>query len=266
MRWKQAALILPSLLAVVLTIAAAIFLLKRGFPVFPVQAGAAIICLIVYFAGGKWIERRSTTGASLRVALAVLAAGLLGGIALFAIVMGILWLVGSYDADGLNPFNKLGQGLVFALAIAVFEEIAFRGLLLRLCSKIVGAWAALLISAVVFGGVHALGSDAPLMRVAAIALTGGLLLGAAYTATGRLWLPIGLHWGWDFTEDSVFGSPVSGQHTAAGLISGQLSGPSILTGGSIGPDASLVAIIVVLAGAAYLLWRSGRLHSVEPGF
>jgi hypothetical protein len=111
-----------------------------------------------------------------------------------------------------------------------------------------------------------MGSDAPLMRVAAIALTGGLLLGAAYIATGRLWLPIGLHWGWDFTEDSVFGSPVSGQHTTAGLISGQLSGPSILTGGSIGPDASLVAVIVVLASAAFLLRRTARLRYVKPGF
>ena len=107
-----------------------LFLLKRGFPVFPVQVGAAIVCLAVYFAGEKLIEGRPATGASPRVALAVLAVGLLGGIALFAIVMGILWLVGSYYADGLNAFNRLGHGLVFALAIAVFEEIAFRGLLL----------------------------------------------------------------------------------------------------------------------------------------
>lgn len=97
-----------------------------------------------------------------------------------------------------------------------------------------------------------------------IALTGGVLLGAAYMASGRLWLPIGLHTGLDFADDAVFGHPVSGSKIVSGLIEGQLSGPNFLTGGYWGPDASIIALIVCLAAAACLLCRMVRLKGTEP--
>ena len=92
----------------------------------------------------------------------------------------------------------------------------------------------------------------------------GVLLGAAYAATGQLWLPIGLHLGWNFAEGPIFGTAVSGTDMGPSLIVGDLDGPAILTGGEFGPEASIVGVAVVLAAATFLLWRIVRLKCAEP--
>ena len=76
---------------------------------------------------------------------------------------------------------------------------------------------------------------------------------AAYAATRSLWFPIGLHLGWNFTEGGIFGVAVSGGPAAKGMLSVSLAGPTLLTGGRFGPEASLVAIALCLAAAAVLL-------------
>jgi hypothetical protein len=84
----------------------------------------------------------------------------------------------------------------------------------------------------------------------AIALEAGVLLALAYATTNRLWLPIGLHAGWNFAEGTIFGTSVSGHAATPSLLRGALQGPAALTGGSFGPEASVVAILVCLAASA----------------
>jgi hypothetical protein len=86
-------------------------------------------------------------------------------------------------------------------------------------------------------------------------LEAGVLLGAAYVVTGRLWLPIGLHIGWNFTKGSVYGMQISGNTADTGLLHGSLTGPRLLTGGAFGPEASIVAVVLCLLVAAYRLAR-----------
>ena len=64
--------------------------------------------------------------------------------------MAILWVAGTYRPEGWGNLNNLGRGFAFMLAVAVFEEVLYRGLLFRLCSKVVGTWGALLLSAALF--------------------------------------------------------------------------------------------------------------------
>jgi membrane protease YdiL (CAAX protease family) len=87
----------------------------------------------------------------------------------------------------------------------------------------------------------------------AIALEAGVLLALAYAATDRLWLPIGVHTGWNFTEGSVFGASVSGHAPGDALFQGSLSGPVTLTGGIFGPESSIVGVAVCLVAAAALV-------------
>jgi hypothetical protein len=94
----------------------------------------------------------------------------------------------------------------------------------------------------------------------AIALEAGALLGVTYAASRSLWLPMGLHFGWNFTEGGVFGTAVSGGQSH-GLIESVLSGPTLVTGGAFGPEASVIALAVCLAATAVTgLWtvRHGR--------
>jgi uncharacterized protein len=260
--WREVGLGLLSLLVVVGAIAAAQPVLRRYFG----SSGAvvlALLCFGAYVAASKWIERRTPTELALRPALPELGAGILVGLALFSSVMAILWLVGVYHPAGWGSYRQLPRGLVFAILAGVLEELLFRGLLFRLCSKLLGTWGAMLFTSALFGAAHAANRGATMSSSLAIALEAGILLGASYAATGRLWLPIGLHVGWNFTEGSLFGMTISGNTMAAGLIRGSVNGPRILTGGEFGPEASIVAVILCLAAAAYFILRIVKLSRVE---
>ena len=267
-RWKEVGLGSLTLLAVVLAVAAFQILFKRHVPVEVGQVGLAAAVLLVYVAAARWIERRRVSEFALDRAAPELAAGLVAGFVLFATVMAVLWALGIYRFQGTGAAKAITAGLAVAVMAAILEEIVFRGILFRLSSKIVGTWGALLFTSALFGLAHLGNRGATLSSGAAIVLEAGVLLGAAYAATRRLWLPIGLHIGWNFTEGSVFGMSVSGNSAAGSAadsawLRGSLSGPQILTGGAFGPEASIVAVLVCLLLALYLLRRAVRLGRIE---
>jgi uncharacterized protein len=98
----------------------------------------------------------------------------------------------------------------------------------------------------------------------AIAIEAGVLLAVAYAATGRLWLPIGIHIGWNFTEGRIFGVPVSGFPAVPSLFRGTVSGPDFLTGGTFGLEASLLAVLVCSVAAALLIAYTLRAERIVP--
>jgi uncharacterized protein len=224
----------------------------------------ALLVLATYIAASKWIEHRAPTELNIRHLLPEAAAGFVVGLVLFSSVMAILWAAGVYHPTGRGTVNGLAAGFVAALVAGIVEETMFRGLLFRLSSKVLGTWGALLLTATLFGAAHAFNPGATASSSLAIALEAGVLLGAAYAARQSLWLPIGLHIGWNFTEGSVFSMSVSGGTMNAGLLRGSLSGPRILTGGQFGPEASIVAVVVCLAVALYFIRRVTILHRTEP--
>lgn len=113
--------------------------------------------------------------------------------------------------------SGLGRALAIAIASAVGEEIVFRGVVFRLLEARLGTTIALVLSAAAFGLLHAGNPGATWGSTLAIACESGVLLGLAYAASRALWLPIGLHFGWNFTEGGVFGAAVSGGQNT-GLI------------------------------------------------
>ncbi len=231
------------------------------------SAGAAALAVLVlgtYILASRLIERRIPAELAANRALPECATGIALGFLLFATVMAILLAAGVYHPAGWGTTSGLANGLFFAVLAGIMEEILFRGLLFRLSSKIVGTWGALIFTAGLFGLAHFANRGATVRSSVAIALEAGVLLGAAYAATQRLWLPIGLHAGWNFTEGSLFGMTLSGNTMGVGLLRGSLSGPQILTGGEFGPEASIVAVIVCLVAALFFLWRIVKLHRVEP--
>jgi hypothetical protein len=262
--WKEAGLGLLNLLAVIVMIVVAQPVLRKFLPP---ALGIALLALLVlgtYIAASRRIERRTPSELRVSHLLPDAAAGLAVGLALFATVMAILWAVGIYHPAGRGTVKGLVTGFAAALAAGIIEETIFRGLLFRLTSKILGTWGALLFTATFFGAAHAFNRGATFGSSLAIALEAGLLLGAAYAATQRLWLPIGLHISWNFAEGSIFSMSVSGGDTSRGLVQGSLSGPRIVTGGQFGPEASIVAVIVCLAVALYFIRRIVARHLLKP--
>jgi membrane protease YdiL (CAAX protease family) len=241
-----------NLLATLIVLVAAQMLVHGRVPGTLGPIVVSLVFLASYLAGVRWIERGRPAELT-RAGFAQFSAGLGLGFGIFTAVMLLLWILGAYHPSGWGGIAPLGAGLASALPAAVVEEILFRGFLFRLSAKLMGLWGALALTSALFGAAHAFNPGATAGSSLAIALEAGVLLGAAYALTGNLWLPIGLHLAWNFTEGSVFGMSVSGGAARNSLIAGTLRGPALLTGGAFGPEASIIAVLVCLALSAVLL-------------
>ncbi len=204
------------------------------------------------------IERRTAQELGRRHAARLALSGVLGGMALFTAVELVLAWKGVAQFGAYAGTTYLGHAIAVSLVAAVGEEIVFRGAVFRIVEEGFGTLVALVFSAALFGILHGFNHGASTVSTVAIALEAGILLAVAYTATRSLWLPIGLHFGWNFMEGGVFGAAVSG-NAAHGLVSSTLSGDVLWTGGAFGPEASVAAVGVCLAASLVLLaatiWR-----------
>jgi uncharacterized protein len=223
------------------------------------------VTLATYDGYVSLIERRSVVELAARRAPSEAAAGLLCGALLFAAVILVLVGAGVVRLSTGEGLAVLPYALAAAAVAAVWEEALLRGVLFRIVEESLGSWIALTFSAAIFGGLHAFNKGATLTSSVAIALEAGVLLGAVYMYTRRLWMPIGLHAGWNFTEGGIFGASVSGGH-AEGMLSSRFRvGPDLLTGGQFGPEASVVAVVVCLGvGVVFLVLAIKRQRILPP--
>lgn len=152
----------------------------------------------------------------------------------------------------------------FMAAAAVTEELMFRGILFRIVEERTGTWIALVLTGLVFGLMHLGNQHASLWGAIAIAVEAGGMLAAAYAATRTLWVPIGVHFGWNFAAAGVFGTEVSGNGATQGLLHGVTSGPAVLTGGDFGPEASPYAVVFGLLLTVVFMWLARRRGNVVP--
>jgi membrane protease YdiL (CAAX protease family) len=187
-------------------------------------------------------------------ALPDLGKGLASGAILFSCVVGAAAALGVYRVTGQGSPSDLVLPIVTSAIMPGFmEEILFRGILFRWIEEFGGSWAALIITSALFGIAHIFNPGATWFSSFAIAVEAGLLLGAVYMLTRSLWMPIGLHAAWNFVQGAVFGVPVSG-NPSAGLLRSTLGGPALLSGGSFGLEASLIAVVTCTAAGLWFLW------------
>jgi hypothetical protein len=135
------------------------------------------------------------------------------------------------------------------------EELLFRGYLLQNTSEGLNLFWGILLSSLVFSLGHLSNPNMGLMPVTGLFLA-GLFLAFAYSRTRQLWLPIGLHIGWNFFESTVLGFPVSGLNLFR-LIEQSISGPDWLTGGAFGPEAGLVLLPALALGTILVYYYTG---------
>lgn len=192
-----------------------------------------------------------------------LGVGLVLGLAVFTATIGTLMAVGAYRVTGFGTISALAMPLLLSIGAGVLEEIVFRGVVFRLVEEWGGSWAGLIVSSALFGLGHAMNPNATAIGVTAIVLEAGVLLAAAFMLTRRLWLPIGIHIGWNVAEGGIFGVRVSGV-PANGLLNGELNGPTWLAGGEFGPEASLVAVLLGVALGGVLLAMAVRRGRLVP--
>lgn len=216
---------------------------------------AAVGLVAVYAGVARIVEARPVVEVAPRLAFRFLM-GAAAGAALVTVTVALVAALGGYRVVGSTPVSGLVARVGPSLHSATWEELAFRGLLFRCLADWLGVWRAVAASALVFGALHGLVENGSVWSATAVAIEAGVLLSLAFWATGDLWFPIGMHFGWNFTLGGVFGSAVSGGAVPSVLLA-QWSGPAWLTGGAFGLEASIVAV-AVCSTASIVFWRLGR--------
>lgn len=222
-------------------------------------AGALVIAFYAILC--RLLERRRIIELPCHTALPETAKGLATGFLLITTAVAVMSLGGGYRITAFTPTSDLFWIFLYCLLTAAAEECVFRGAIYRITERSLGSAAAITFSALLFGGAHIINPNASLWTSVAIAVEAGVLFGAAYAHCGNLWLPIGIHWAWNFTEGRIWGLPVSGSVRKTSLFQAETSGPELLTGGMFGPEASLTVVILCSLLSAYLiygLYRKGR--------
>ncbi|MBQ1016587.1 CPBP family intramembrane metalloprotease [Micromonospora sp. D93] len=229
-----------------------------------IGAATAVLGAVVY----RWVvrrtERREPTELGLDGWGARLGRGTLLGFAMFAVVIANIAFLGGYHVEGWgSPTGALGL-LGFMAAAAVTEELLFRGVLFRIIEERTGTWIALALTGVVFGAIHLANPDATVWGATAIAIEAGFMLAACYAATRNLWVPIGLHFGWNLAAGGIFSVVVSGNGESKGLLDASTSGPVALSGGDFGPEGSLYAVLAGVVLTVVFLWLAKRRGHIIP--
>ncbi|MEV6154980.1 type II CAAX endopeptidase family protein [Nonomuraea sp. NPDC052129] len=224
----------------------------------------AVLAVFVYARVVRWSERREPVEVAAKGAATAVGRGILVGIGLFTAVIVNIAFMGGYRVDGGGSLAG-AIGLVgFMAAAAVTEELLFRGVLFRIVEERTGTWIALTLTGLVFGMAHLFNQHASLWGALAIAIEGGGMLAAAYVATRTLWVPIGLHFGWNFAAAGIFSTEVSGNGATEGLLHGVTSGPALLTGGDFGPEGSPYSVVFCVLATIAFMWLARRRGNLVP--
>jgi membrane protease YdiL (CAAX protease family) len=251
---------------------AATLLIARALPPMdlPVQmvVRAALVIaltLLVYKLAIRHLGERPRDDLRLADAPKGLGIGLAFGAVVFAAIVGVAAIADVYNIVGEGGTGDLLRVLVtIAIVPGFMEELLFRGILFRWLEEFGGSWFALALTSALFGLAHMFNPNATALSSFAIALEAGVLLGGAYMLTRNLWMAIGLHAAWNFTQGWIFDVPVSGTDQD-GMVEAQLSGPELLSGGAFGLEASLIAMVLATAaGVALVVMAIRRGELVRP--
>jgi len=184
--------------------------------------------------------------------------GCLLGVAEASVLVGLVSLFGGYSfgelAERGEDILKWGllqlAGFIF---VGLYEEFLFRGYVQHGLSRLVGFWPAGVMLSVGFGAVHLSNPGEDWVGAASVTVV-GLLFVFTLKRTGSLWYAVGLHAGFDWAQSFLYSVPDSGELVAGHLSNSLLYGPKWLTGGSVGPEASVFCFVTMGLQFLVVMW------------
>ena len=227
-----------------------------------VQDGLAFLCILLASLVMGAYEKRSLGdyGLPRRGAFGLrFFEGLLWGLVAEAATMFTLFLTGNATFQGfaLLGFEALKYGLLWAAAflmVGFFEEFLFRGYPQFTLATGIGFWPAAFLLSGLFWLGHMANPGETWVGGLATALV-ALLFCVSLRLTGNLWFAIGAHAGWDWAETYFFGVADSGMPANGHLLNTTLNGNKWMTGGTVGPEGSVVELVIVSARVGLLFLR-----------
>ncbi|MGO9230565.1 MAG: lysostaphin resistance A-like protein [Bryobacteraceae bacterium] len=198
---------------------------------------------------GLWWNRASAEN---------LALGLIGGAGAAALVLAPPLIAGAAHVGPIAGAEQLSfGGVVFLttglIVAAAGEELMMRGYGFQVLLASCGTWATIIPVGIVFALLHSGNPNATWFSVANTAGF-GILFGYAFVRTRDLWLPIGLHFGWNFTLP-LFGVNISGLRMRMTGHEMVWSAGTLWSGGDYGPEASVLTSAVMILLALFI-WKA----------
>ena len=188
--------------------------------------------------------------------------GAVWGFAVLSGLLGVLRWGGWFRIDSVDAGRgaflhwAVGWALVF-LGVAFHEELIFRGYWLFTMSRRLGFWKTAWLLSAFFGAAHLGNHGETVIGIAHVFAT-GLLFCLIIRRTGNLWFAIGYHAAWDWAETFFYGTPDSGLLGVGRFLNTSTHGPAWLTGGSAGPEGSLVSLAALAVCALLIHLRFPR--------
>jgi uncharacterized protein len=178
-------------------------------------------------------------------------AGTLWGIASLSVLMLMLRLAGAFEfgslaLHGARMVKFAAYYALFFLLTGFFEEFALRGYSQWVLAKGMSFWPAAALLSVGFGAIHSGNSGEAKTGLVAAGLI-GFFFCLTLRRTGSLWWAVGFHMSWDWGESYLYSVPDSGGMSPGHLLNSSFHGPDWLTGGTVGPEGSLLVFVVIAA-------------------
>ena len=177
--------------------------------------------------------------------------GFILGAFMISIATLILYLCGMILIVDISPSLSSLGGFMFLFLISAFqEEVVIRGYILNNLMNSMNYYLALALSSIIFMSFHLINPNLNIIAMINLFLA-GILLGIYYTRKRNLWLPFGLHVGWNYFQGPIFGFNVSGLNTNSFIVQ-DVNGPTYLTGGLFGLEGSLITTVLIIIFIFYL--------------
>ncbi len=201
----------------------------------------------------KYEKRKITELSALHLGNHLLTGSIIGG-GLQALTILVIYLFGGFVLIAVNPVSSLVIPFTVAFTVAILEEVLLRGIIFRLAEEKFGSVIAIIISSAIFGGLHIFNPHITVVSIICIVAV-GVLLAAAYMYYRSIWVPIAIHFTWNFIQNGIFGAITSGNEKLSSLFTSKISGPELLTGGEFGPEGSVQAVLFCTVAAIVILWK-----------
>lgn len=242
------------------------------------QTVSALTITAAVWLSRRWLDRRSFADLGFRLPRRLALQDLLVGFGVAAAAQVAMflagWLIGWLHLQGFawqnTPWPRLLGDLTLMLATFILtgwtEELWMRGYFMTNFHESLGERGAVVLTALIFAALHGLNPGFSFSALFGL-FAAGLIFALARLRSGGLWLPVGLHIGWNFFEDTILDFPVSGLNTPSLLIQGEPTGPDFFLGGAFGPEAGVVLFIgLAVVLAVILKYNRSAVQEFAPSF
>ena len=186
--------------------------------------------------------------------------GLILGLLIMAFAYVFLSLIGEIVFENYTfDLQKIFLSIILFVGVSIFEEVIFRGYMLKNLLESFNPYVALFISSIFFSLIHGSNPNVTTLGLCNIFLA-GFFLGASYIFTKNLWFPIALHFSWNFFQ-SMFGFKVSGLDSYS-IIEFTIPENNMLNGGEFGFESSFLSIIILIIGT-FIIWNYFKKNHLE---